>query len=82
MTELRGKRKSAEQKKAKELKNLISNANKKLDILENDLHDAISSEKVVWLRPKTGAGGKGSLVVSDSKFGWMWVEYWKDRGFS
>jgi len=49
---------------------------------ENDLHDAISSEKVVWLRPKTGAGGKGSLVVSDSKFGWMWVEYWKDRGFS
>ncbi len=49
---------------------------------EDDLSKAISSEKVVWLRPKTGAGGKGSLVVSDSKFGWMWVEYWKERGFS
>tara|TARA_B100001250_G_scaffold407306_1_gene427842 strand:+ start:1605 stop:2600 length:996 start_codon:yes stop_codon:yes gene_type:complete len=49
---------------------------------EQDLAEAISSEEVVWLRPKTGAGGKGSLVVSDSKFGWMWVEYWKDRGFS
>ena len=49
---------------------------------EDDLSNAISSEKVVWLRPKTGAGGKGSLVVSDSKFGWMWVEYWKKRGFS
>ena len=49
---------------------------------EEDLSRAISSEKVVWLRPKTGAGGKGSLVVSDSKFGWMWVEYWKEKGFS
>ena len=49
---------------------------------EQDLFDAISLEKVVWLRPKTGAGGKGSLVVSDSKFGWMWIKYWKDRGFS
>ena len=49
---------------------------------ESDLRKAISSEKVVWLRPKTGAGGKGSLVVSDSKFGWMWIEYWKERGFS
>ncbi len=49
---------------------------------EEDLSRAISSEKVVWLRPKTGAGGKGSLIVSDSKFGWMWVEYWKKRGFS
>ena len=49
---------------------------------EDDLSKAISSEKVVWLRPKTGAGGKGSLVVSNSKFGWMWVEYWKERGFS
>ena len=49
---------------------------------EDDLSKAILSEKVVWLRPKTGAGGKGSLVVSDSKFGWMWVEYWKERGFS
>ena len=49
---------------------------------EADLFDAISLEKVVWLRPKTGAGGKGSLVVSDSKFGWMWIKYWKDRGFS
>ena len=49
---------------------------------EEDLFNAISSEKVVWLRPKTGAGGKGSLIVSDSKFGWMWIEYWKERGFS
>ncbi|OIR19071.1 MAG: hypothetical protein BD935_05550 [Marine Group III euryarchaeote CG-Epi1] len=49
---------------------------------EADLKIAISSEKVVWLRPKTGAGGKGSLIVSDSKFGWMWIEYWKKRGFS
>ena len=49
---------------------------------EDDLSNAISSEEVVWLRPKTGAGGKGSLVVSNSKFGWMWIEYWKERGFS
>ena len=49
---------------------------------EADLFEAISLEKVIWLRPKTGAGGKGSIVVSDSKFGWMWIEYWKDRGFS
>tara|TARA_B100001121_G_C18604508_1_gene581151 strand:+ start:143 stop:1141 length:999 start_codon:yes stop_codon:yes gene_type:complete len=49
---------------------------------EDDLSTAISSEEVVWLRPKTGAGGKGSLVVSDSKFGWMWIKYWKERGFS
>ena len=49
---------------------------------EEDLADAISSEKVVWLRPKSGAGGKGSLVVSDSKFGWMWVKYWDMKGFS
>jgi len=40
MTGLRGQRKFAEQKKAKELKNFISNASKKLDILENDLDDA------------------------------------------
>jgi|TARA_B100002052_G_scaffold261512_1_gene255446 predicted ATP-grasp superfamily ATP-dependent carboligase len=49
---------------------------------EDDLSKAISSEEVVWLRPKTGAGGKGSLVVSDSKFGWMWIKYWRERGFS
>lgn len=49
---------------------------------EDELGAAISSEKVVWLRPKTGAGGRGSIVVSDSRFGWMWIEYWKKRGFS
>ena len=37
---LRGQRKSAEQKKAKELKDLISKANQKLKILEDDLHDS------------------------------------------
>ena len=49
---------------------------------EKDLRSAISSEGTVWLRPKTGAGGKGSIVVSDYKFGWMWIEYWKQKGFS
>tara|TARA_B110001454_G_C12673727_1_gene414915 strand:+ start:204 stop:1199 length:996 start_codon:yes stop_codon:yes gene_type:complete len=49
---------------------------------EDVLQKAISLEKKVWLRPKTGAGGKGSLVVTDSKFGWMWIDYWRERGFS
>ena len=49
---------------------------------EQDLRSAISSEGTVWLRPETGAGGKGSIVVSDYKFGWMWIDYWKQKGFS
>ncbi len=47
---------------------------------KDDLKDVIKIEKKIWLRPKSGAGGRGSIIVSDPEFGWMWIKYWKERG--
>ena len=49
---------------------------------KEDLEKVIEIEKKVWLRPKSGAGGRGSIIVSNPEFGWMWIEYWREKGVS
>jgi len=47
---------------------------------KDDLEKVLEIEKKIWLRPKSGAGGRGSIVTSNPEFGWMWIEYWRERG--
>lgn len=47
---------------------------------ENVLRKVFKPKQIIWLRAKTGAGGKASLPTKNYKHAKMWIDYWMNRG--